>query len=126
MYQLTVTKDQAKVMQQALDLYTRILMGQLHMVPETVAREYGTFPEYEQLERTMAELKDMLFPGKPGQAAFGIGSPELADKAKISVDILDVIRHRIAWDENPEGGLGVNFHSPMHWGTERLPEMVAV
>lgn len=120
MYKLTIDNKHADVIIRALDLYSRLLMAQVQMVPETIVRETGK--QHEQVNALMQEIKHLLFQ-LPYNASYGITSKETPENAKIAVGIHDVIRHCLAWEWQPEGGYTVDFDTPMNWSGHALPEI---
>lgn len=130
-YTIEVSEEQAQLIQQALDLYMRVRIGQIEVVVEPwrfAMRGDGQEQTAEHLriaERLVGEAKMMLTGFSPS-ASFGIGSPGVPDSAKVAQDISQTIRHRLAWDRKPEGGHSVDFHEPMKWGSQALPTVTKV
>jgi hypothetical protein len=56
-------------------------------------------------------------------SSYGIGCQDMPEDRTQAFDIMQVVRHRLACDRSPEGGSGVDFQTPMRWGTKPLPEM---
>jgi hypothetical protein len=48
---------------------------------------------------------------------------KVPERYKTAWDLQQVIRHVLAWDANPEGGFGVNFHEPLKSGKHGLATM---
>lgn len=121
-----LSEAQLRVLSDALDLYLRIRLGQLEEVIDPwlfAKRGDGLEQTAERLElarRLLPEFKYALT-GFSSTASWGIGAEDLPDVARVAVDIKDVIRHHLAWERKPEGGHTVDFHEPMHWGSEPLP-----
>jgi hypothetical protein len=61
-----------------------------------------------------------LATGLPRNAYHGIFSDKIPDEARVAWDLHQVIRHRLSWDDQPEGGITVNFDTPMKYGKEEL------
>jgi len=127
-YQLTITGTQGDVINRALDLYYRLMMGQLGEIAAVMRHRsmlrgdsFGAI-DWRRVDDLLAELKGIVFPTL-GSAFYGIASPEVPDEAKKMCDLRDVIRHCIAWDRNPEGGHTTNFNDPMKHGSEPLAKM---
>lgn len=104
------------VLIQALDLYTRIGMGQFSEITHLFI-----FNDQIESMELLDDLKRKYTSLKEGEYK-GIGGRELEDKFKIAQDMHEVIRHRLAWTKNPEGDLFVNYSNPFHWGDEPLIE----
>ena len=143
---LTLTTKQADIVQEALDLYARIGLGQIDQIddclppinttPEVGAGYYmhltdllaeavrkmesGTNRDYNVMRRYY-DLGQSLATGMHHNASFGVNSTHSNKNADIAFDIRDVIRHYRSWSRYPEGGMGVSFDKPMHWGSEPLP-----
>lgn len=134
-YTLTMTEAQARVVQQALNVYFRLHLGQIHdafdCLPVTEPAWYG---EKESAARAVAAaFHHRLHPcANLGSGSLGVNHPDF--KARAAVDIHDTIRHRLAWDKaqaecltNHDGSrnwktmLGVQYDEPMHYGTDPLP-----
>jgi hypothetical protein len=139
-YNLKITKKQAEVISAACDVYSRLMMGQINeafdILPLKKNVSYGRLWEIKETVRDM--LPDVLVHGIDGNnSSLGVGSPDLNSNANIAVDIHQVIRHKISWENAVEEGLvesensprkwvdgmiGVNYDTPFHWGTEPLVE----
>jgi hypothetical protein len=72
-------------------------------------------------KRIMDDLKMLYFPDLGLGAYHGIFSPNTPDSSKILWDMIQCIRYKIAWHRNPEGGITVDFGSPLRSGTEPFP-----
>jgi hypothetical protein len=58
-------------------------------------------------------LKKVYFPELECAAYYGIFSPDTPEESKISWDLIQVIRNKIAWSNRPEGGMTVDFGKPI-------------
>jgi len=47
-------------------------------------------------------------------------SEKIHDVFRIAWDLQQVIRHRLAWDRNPKGGIQVSFDDPLKSSREPL------
>lgn len=121
-YALTeLSTVQARTLVDALDLFSRIQIGQFEEILN-LAR-MGSIPhredrsvserieEIEEAEPLLREVK-LLLTGHSPNASFGIFANKTPESAKVAYEIQRAIRHRLAWDRNPEGGLGVDFDDP--------------
>jgi hypothetical protein len=55
-------------------------------------------------------------------AYHAIGSHKTSDASKTAWDVYQVIRHRLAWEQNPKGDpMSVQFDKLMKTATEPLP-----
>ena len=124
--QLEMTEAQARKTLVALDLFYRIHMGQLGEILYNLNQS----PAYddvkidrEHCERIMWELRAHLFPDLGGAhgAFLGIRSEKVPEHAKTVCDVYQAIRHAMAWDRSPEGGITVDFDKPTKFGSEPMP-----
>lgn len=119
-YQLTINENQAKILVRVLDFYSRIGMGQFWSLLDRFDIEKN-----DLLEKSSWELRAELFPrlGTHPGSAWGIHSKEIDDDNRVCWDLQQVIRHRVSWDNEPNGGITVNFDNPMKSSKEPLPEI---
>lgn len=103
---ITLSEHQARLIKKALDLYSRLLIGQVEEL-EYVFRNFSMLPPkttYNQMDlkkvsEIIPQLKAVTFPQHPMNGSFSIGNPEVHDSARQMVDIQDVIEHALY---NPE------------------------
>lgn len=121
-----LNEAQMRIIADALELYTRIRLGQIEQViePWRFAKRGDTFDQTPELlgdaEFQLGTFKAALTGFSP-TASWGIGAEEVPNTARVAIDVRDVIKHFLAWERKPEGGHSVDFHKPMHWGSEPLP-----
>lgn len=119
-YQLFISKKQARVITSALDLFSRIGIGQLEEVlrhPQYANVIFNDHISYKICKEHLNRIKELLTEFGPN-ASYGIGHPKVHGDCTISYDLMQVIRHRLAWDNNPEGGVQVDFGEPMRFSNE--------
>jgi len=104
---LELSEDQARIVQSALDLYTRLGLGQIEAIDRFL--NWETRNEWEGL---LNEVKT-AGTGFPPNASMGIGHADLAERFKIAYETQCVLRNAQAWHENPEGGNTVDFYEPL-------------
>lgn len=121
-YRLTLSKSQAETLIRALDLYTRIGLGQLEEIAHMFAFEISP-DEKDRLRAHLDQAKLVL--GHPANGSHGINSIEVDDDFRAAYDIQQVVRHRLAWDKKPEGGIQVNFDEPRQTSDQPLPQIYA-
>lgn len=110
-YRLAVGEKQADLIVRALDFYERVGgLGQLEVVTEPWIFRCGA-DKLEDARRALAQAKFHLT-GFGYGASYGIYSPEVPDEHRVAYDLQQVIRHRLAWDRTPLGGMGVWFDRP--------------
>jgi hypothetical protein len=103
-YQIELTKGQLAVVQQALDLYERVHMGQWSEVAHVCYRspekkdDDGVVRSYA---RTLLDLAASMWTGLSHNASFGIASERIADEARVACDIYRTVRHHL-WKDRPE------------------------
>lgn len=115
MYQLNIDEDQAHVLIRALDVFSRIGLGQFEEVLDVYDRPCRL--DLEQREEIRAGLKAAkLAAGHPSNGSYGIHNESVRGEFRDAFDLQQVIRHRIAWDNNPKGGIQVHFDEPRRIG----------
>lgn len=116
--QITVCEHEARILFDALDLYMRLGMRQYSVLMEhwrnDAIRAGLPMDIFEQRaadgEHAVRLLKTALDPEHHPNASVGIReSPEQYRRA---YDMLQTIRHTMAWDRTPEGGNTVDFNKP--------------
>ena len=125
MYNLKMTKEQAEILVKALDLYSRIGIGQFEEIlnhPTWQKRSFSSEVDYKDLreaEYFIANVKQLII----GQSHGGPGMSVSEEHNRIAYDILQVIQHRLAWDEKPEGDTHVKFHEPHQCADHKMVEI---
>lgn len=125
-YKLTLDEEQAKVLIDALDLYARLRIGQIEEVGHTFRFRGAADPDkeleqFEQVDAACKELKRAMFPDLHPNASYGIGSQKTPKDAQVAWEIHGVVRHRMAWDKTPKGGMQVWFDETMKYSGVPLP-----
>jgi len=118
-YQLKISEQQAEIISAALELYARLLCGQAWPIAELFIGK----PNYLDLRQIMENLS--LIPELPPGSSHSICAPITPEKSKIAYDLHQVIRHRLAWDKNPKGGMEVWYDDPMNTAGKPLAEIKA-
>jgi hypothetical protein len=123
-YQLTVSETQAKAIEAACDLMARIMIGQsaeiVRHLPLDKAHKVYTWDMGRAIEAITKPPCNLEM-----NASYGVGYSEKAD---MLIDLVEVLRHKLAWDharaENlltPDGRRdhatmgGVCYDAPMQW-----------
>ena len=122
---LELTESQANIIRTALDAYSRLLGGQLDVAvgevlsywmlcqdtsgePKEARRgrlreaELGSCIDSDKIGRLAAEAKQELY-GLERGSYYSISAPEIPDRARQAYDLLQVIRHALAWHCHPGG-----------------------
>ena len=113
---LELNQAQADILQDALDLYSRILTGQFDEIDNLMRFGAGNNVERKTTRMLLEELKELYFPELGRCATHSIGSDKTPDKSKIAYDMVQVIRYAIARHKNPKGGNIVDFLPPVQYG----------
>ena len=126
-YLLEISEKQAHVISKACEVLARLYMGQFGVVRDcfltrALSNEISD-KDWEHLQ-DLLHTCETLATGLPRHGYFGIHSPAISDKARVSFDIHRVVRHRLAWDRQPTGGFGVDFDAPR--ATSELHPLLAV
>lgn len=102
-WSLEINEEQARVIQNALDLYSRIQMGQLEDIYYTAIMALNKYKTISRDNATMAirQLKSILFPELLENSSYGIHSDKINDLARVAWDLQQVIRNRLAHDLRP-------------------------
>lgn len=128
-FEITLTGAQMRALESATDLMSRIMIGQLREVLDYAPIKDGHVVEWHVRRKEAAEriLNQALYEicDLTPSSSFGIHNrTEVKDDARISWDLQKVLRHRLAWDLNPEGGFGNQYDTPMRCGAEELARAV--
>lgn len=124
-YRLTMTRMQVAVLQEALDMYFRVGMGQLrdvlgHLVPPTLeVDEYCR--RRDNAEWALRALRAAAMPDLPPNGSYSISSREISDSNRVAADLYDVVRHHFTKDLWVVGG-----NEPYCFSTEPLAQMETI
>jgi len=118
---LEINERQAHTLKEALELYARIGMGQLHELnyhPAFQCRDY----ERDEVDQLLDHLKHTVFTDLYGRGhSYGIRHENTHEASKEAYDIYQVIRHRLAWHKKPEGNRwSVDFDEPTQFSQQPL------
>lgn len=122
MANLELNDEQLKIIDRACELFSRIYMGQLEEVAWLFNCSSHSQQQYIELKESLTRL-NFIITGMPNQSHFGIANENVPDIARCAYDIHQVIRHYLAWKENPQGGFGVSFDSPSQYAKQALPKI---
>lgn len=129
---IVFTKEDVPVVIRALDLYSRIFMGQYdHLnwdIRLNADEKKISWKEIERAEimRTymFKKIRDIIIPDLAHfelYASHGIWNDKNDPRAIDAYDMQQTIRYTNAWFQRPEGGIGVYFSKP--WIRGRYPEV---
>lgn len=111
--QLTMTEAQAQTIMNALDFYSRVGIGQVSEMKKVMEENFNKIWNLDStVDPHIEAVKKIYFPELSEGGYHSIFSSLAHEESKISWDLIQVIRHAIAWHKNPVGGLTVNFGNP--------------
>lgn len=123
LFQISFTKKQLRVLESALNLVTRLGLGQIDCVGEFLdhhanRKKNPNFPSYWDMRNDVFDpLKKKLF-GFEGGASYGVGNPEVHDDSHIAYDIQKTIQKTIATEEKHESHSVWHNGDILHYGSE--------
>lgn len=127
-YQITATQSQLELIQRALDMYSRIGMGQVGTAvtdhPDVIKRIFNHRSNLVSLFEVSiavdAAMKYWVFEELPQNGYHGIHSSKINNSNRNAYDMVQVIRSKIAWDNHKEGDstIYVQYDTPMKTGNE--------
>jgi hypothetical protein len=93
---ITIPTKSAQIVAQALELYVRLNLGQLHELHNNFCdRDY----DIENLEHLLSETKMIIFPELQYNESYGIYNGKVKDDVKIAHDVYKEIKHSMC--DNP-------------------------
>ena len=113
-YILTLTREQAQVAQNALELYARLKIGQFDRITELML-DVRSVDEYCKRRDLANDLLQIVAGIIYGKNAYGYPDVQRA------WNIYATLRYHMAWHDNPEGGIGCCYDEPYPWGGEPVP-----
>lgn len=120
-YTLTLSREQAIIVESACELYARLKIGQFNRITEMML-DIKNVEDY-CFRRDIADgiLKTAAC------VIFGMNQYGLPDVTKDiphnrAWDVYQVLRYTRSWHENPKGGWTVNYDKPMSLIGEPLPK----
>lgn len=125
-YRLTFTEDHLHALLMATEFHERIAMGQFREVLEVVDPGFKLPHENREMAEQMLTIaRRYLMPALATDNSYwGIRSREVRDENRVMYDILQVVRHRLAWDRHPEGGMTINFDRP--WRSSEKLDLIEI
>lgn len=121
-YTLTFTEEQAGILVDALDLYSRIGIGQFEECVRVFDHTLELPIETRDACKASLDHAKFVIAGLPAGGSHGIHNPKVRDVFRAAYDIQQVIRHRVAWDRKPEGNIShVHFDQPRQISGLPLP-----
>lgn len=124
---LELTNEEVYTVIDALDFYSRIWIGQYDEI-NSLLRLHGFMKsESHKIENRKGDylkLRNILLPSLENEdfnCSLGIWNTKTNSLAKSAYDMQQIIRYTQAWYLHPEGGIGVNFNTPILEG--ELPQI---
>jgi len=142
---IEVSDEQAYVIVEALDLFSRVLIGQaeevggvmsmysVNMLDSEVVGDVGkqytqhkpdkkAYDAHHDFSDAIRSLKHNLL-GIHSNGSYGIHSGAVHDNARVAYDVQQVLRNHLAWKHHKSGSfggtMGVSFDRP--YQTSKLP-----
>ncbi len=113
---MVMDKRTAWAVREGLELYTRLGIGQLEEIRQDISMtQAGAQYPYKALERLsglLANFKRTVL-GLASNASFGVYNPLLEPSVTKAWALMRTLRHRLAWDQTPEGRMGVWHDEPL-------------
>lgn len=116
-YILTLTREQAQVAQNALELYARLKIGQFDRITELML-DVRSVDEYCQRRDLANDLLKIVACIIFGRNDYGQPKCEKDALHHRAWNIYTALRYQMAWHDRPEGGWGLHFDKPYPWGGE--------
>lgn len=150
---LELSDEQAAVVVEALDLYSRCLIGQLEEVGQVALLYNVNMLDSEVRQSSYSDNPATYVAHKPDKRAwdahhdftdgvrklkysllgihsngsYGIHSECVHDNARVAYDVLQVVRNHMAWKRHKDGciigTLGVSFDTPVQTSKQQLPKI---
>lgn len=121
-YKIVCNKDQLAIIRSACELYARILMGQFNTILfEPLAHIDLPTENYHAISELLDQAGKRVWGLNGGSP--GIRNPKMPEVARTAWDINWVIRHLLAFINEPQGGHSVSFDKPEQSGKCPLPEV---
>ncbi len=148
--QIEINDEQAYVIVEALDLFSRILIGQAEEVGSvmnkysvnmldsevvgSVGNQYTQHKPDKQAYDAHHDFTDAIrslkhrFLGIHCNGSFGVHNEDVHDNARVAYDVQQVLRNHLAWKHYKEGSfggtMGVSFDKPYRTSKLELPKIV--
>lgn len=126
-YVIKCNKEQLETIMKACEFMSRVQAGQI----EEVSCVLGHFADRGQIRDMLIPVKHLM--GLDPHASHGIRSSDIPDSSRVLWDVYQVIRNRLAYDDNPGvtpenrfdmGKITVNFDEPLR--TDNRNELIKV
>ncbi len=133
-YTLTLTEEQVKVVDRALDVFSRLHAGQFDVIvhdiyqqnPPAEGEDRQAFYVRRDMLAKSLRFPETLMTNLEPNAHHSIGSKHISDSARVAYDILKVIRYQQWQEHGCEPAWNVYGHEPYQMSQEPLPSFARV
>ena len=129
-FTITVNEKQARAIERALDLMTRLGLGQVREVidylPDGYQRPYALLPREPDRDKILDSLLEVVQElGFHGFGhSYGVGHENVPDEAMIAYDLGAVMRNAIhSLRDDEDKHFSVWGNKPLHYGSEPLAKV---
>lgn len=129
---LSMNKKQAYIVQEALDLFARLLCGQVKELElffrQQIAMRMKKDVDFDVLLESVAKIKKAVFPELAYNEFYGIFGENTHPKSKVAFDIIQCLRHEL-WKyqysiDSSIGAHTVDADTPFKTSEEPLPKVM--
>jgi len=121
-------EKQAVIIKEALDLYSRLLMGQITELDNFFTRNTDCWKRLDRdsIAYHAESIKNIVYPELIGYDSFGIFNAKCPEESKIAYDIIQVLRNELIKVRDPERrtGWSVDWNIPMPASKEKLVKVI--
>ena len=126
-YEVTLKNDDIPLLEDALDFYTRAMLGQYGFFINEL--RFGCVKEYIDnafVESILLAIRRITIPKLESdlRCSYGVGCKEVDIKGRLAYEMLKTIMHNRAYTLHPEGGSSVIFNEPLEVSGLELPKNV--
>ena len=120
---LTLTEAECYLQIAALDLYSRIWIGQYDRIDDIYIYDTGSRWNKDSRRHSLfQEIRNILIPsllgmGDYSSCSLGIWSKKTDIRAINAYDIQQRLRYELSWYKNPEGDITIDYDTPMIRGS---------
>lgn len=121
-YVLTLTKEQARMVETACELYARLKIGQFELITEQMldVQDIDEYCKRRDIANDLLRTVACVIFGRNINGWPHVEKDALHHRAW---NIYQALRYQRAWHEHPEGGWGVSFDKPYPYGGEPVPDV---
>ena len=115
---LIITEEECYLVLKALDLYSRIWIGQYDRIDDLSIYDTGDKWNQNSVSHMLfQQIRDLQIPFLTGRGDYtccslGIWSDKTDIRAINAYDIQQRLRYEVSWYKNPEGDITVNYDKP--------------